>query len=110
MLAVAGPCYADRLVLYDFILTELQARVPSCAHRLSPIHRLLKKRRDELLAFARVLDEELGQIAGALEIAPDGLRCLYIVELSRCVTATVFSYCCDEGYAFSSRPNARRSL
>ena len=74
MLAVAGPCHADRLVLYDFILAELQARVPSCAHRLGPIHRLLKKRRDELLAFSRVLDEELGQIAGALEIAPDGLR------------------------------------
>ena len=52
VLAVAGPCHADRLVLYDFILSELEARVPSCAHRLGPIYRLLKNRRDDLLAFA----------------------------------------------------------
>jgi hypothetical protein len=74
VLAVAGPGHADRLVLYDFITAELQARVPSCAHRLRPIHRLLTKRRDELLAFARVLDQGLGQIAGAWEISPDELR------------------------------------
>ncbi len=53
VLALAGPCHADRLVLYDFILAELQARVPACAHRLGPIYRLLKNRRDDLLAFAR---------------------------------------------------------
>ena len=29
VLALAGPCHADRLVLYDFILAELQARVPA---------------------------------------------------------------------------------
>jgi hypothetical protein len=74
VLAVAGPCHADRLLLYDFITAELLARVPSCAHRLRPIHRLLKKRRDELLAFSRVLDQGLGQIAGALEVSPDELR------------------------------------
>jgi hypothetical protein len=74
VLAVAGPCHADRLVLYDFILAELQERVASCAHRLGPIYRLLKNRRDELLAFARALDEGLDQIAGALEVSPDELR------------------------------------
>ena len=74
VLAVAGPCYADRLVLYDFILVELQPRVPSCPHRLGPIYRLLKNRRDDLLAFARALDEELGQIAAAWGVAADGPR------------------------------------
>jgi hypothetical protein len=74
VLAVAGPCHADRLVLYDFILAELQARAPSCAHRLGPICRLLKNRRDDLLAFAGALDEELGRMAVALEVAPDQLR------------------------------------
>jgi hypothetical protein len=74
VLAVAGPCHADRLVLYDFITAELQVRVPWCAHRLGPIHRLLKKRRDELLAFSRVLDQGLDQIAGEWEVAPDELR------------------------------------
>jgi hypothetical protein len=74
VLAVAGPCHADRLALYDFILAELRARVPSCAHRLSPICRLLKNRRDDLLAFALALDEELGRMARAWGVAPDGLR------------------------------------
>ena len=36
VLAVAGPCYADRLVLYDFILEELQARVASCSASAGP--------------------------------------------------------------------------
>ena len=53
---------------------ELRARVASCPHRLGPIYRLLKNRRDDLLAFARALDEELGRMAGAWEVAPEGLR------------------------------------
>ena len=50
--------------------------MPSCPHRLGPIYRLLKNRRDDLLAFARVLDEELGTIAAALEVPPECLRLL----------------------------------
>lgn len=74
VLAVAGPCSADRVVLYDFILEELRVRVPACSHQLGPIYRLLKNRRDELLAFARELDEGLDRIAGELAVAPEGLR------------------------------------
>jgi hypothetical protein len=74
VLALAGPCHADRRVLYDFITDELRARVPACAHRLGPIERLLRNRRDELLAFARALDEELGQMARAWGVAPEVLR------------------------------------
>ena len=74
VLAVAGPCHAERRALYDFILLELEARAPSCPHRLGPIHRLLKNRRDDLLAFAPVLDEELAAIAAALEAPPEWLR------------------------------------
>jgi hypothetical protein len=74
VLAPAGPGHADRLVLYDFILGELRARVASCAHRLGPLYRLLKNRRDDLLGFARSLDEELGRMAMAWEVSPDSLR------------------------------------
>ena len=74
VLALAGPCHADRRVLYDFILAELRARVPACPHRLGPIYRLLKNRRDDLLGFARALDEGLGQMAAAWGVAPEGLR------------------------------------
>ena len=61
-------------MLYDFILAELRARVPACPHRLGPIYRLLKNRRDDLLGFARALDEGLGQMAAAWGVAPEGLR------------------------------------
>ncbi len=74
VLALAGPCHADRRVLYDFITDELRARVPQCEHRLGPIYRLLRNRRDDLLAFARSLDEELDRMAMAWEVAPEILR------------------------------------
>ena len=34
VLAVAGPCYADRCVLYDFVVAELQDPRGACPHRL----------------------------------------------------------------------------
>jgi hypothetical protein len=74
VLALAGPGYADRLVLYDFILGELRTRVASCPHRLGPLYRLLKNRREDLLGFARSLDEELGRMAMAWGVSPDSLR------------------------------------
>jgi hypothetical protein len=74
VLALAGPCHANRLALYDVITDELRTRVASCPHRLGPLSRLLKNRRDDLLGFARALDEELGRMAMAWGVAPDGLR------------------------------------
>ncbi|HEX3274017.1 MAG TPA: hypothetical protein VHR43_04110 [Gemmatimonadales bacterium] len=74
VLALAGPGHADRLMLYDFILDELRPRVASCPHRLGPLYRLLKSRRDDLLGFARALDEELGRMAMAWGGSPEVLR------------------------------------
>jgi hypothetical protein len=74
VLAVAGPSHTDRGVLYDFILAELRTRVPSCPHRLGPISRTLKNRRDDMLSFALVLDQRLGTIAAAFEAPPECLR------------------------------------
>ena len=74
VLPVAGPGHADRCALYDFVLEELRARVPSCPHRLGPIYRLLKNRRDDLLAFAIDLDEKLGTVAETLQVPPELLR------------------------------------
>jgi hypothetical protein len=74
VLALAGPCHADRLVLYDFITAEWRARVAACPHRLGAISRTLTSRRDDLLAFARALEDELGRMAAAWGVAPDGLR------------------------------------
>jgi hypothetical protein len=76
VLAVAGPGHADRRALYDFIVAELRVRMPSCPHRLGPIYRTLKNRRDDLLSFALVLDQRLETIAAELEASPEWLRCL----------------------------------
>ena len=66
--AVSGLPYADRCVLFDFIVGELQARAPQYPHRLKPVCTLLQNHRDQLLAFAWQLDEDLAQLAAEFEV------------------------------------------
>jgi hypothetical protein len=66
--AVSALAYADRCALFDFIVAELQARVPQCPHRLGPVCTLLKNHRDQLLAFALQLDEDLAKLAAEFEV------------------------------------------
>jgi hypothetical protein len=82
ILAVAGPSAAERLVLYDLVVAELKARVPLCPHRIRPIWRALENQRDDLLAFARALDDELERLGQELQLAPGLLRCVLLM-LSR---------------------------
>jgi hypothetical protein len=74
VLAVSGLPYPDRCALFDFIVAELQARVPHCPHRLGPVCTLLKNHRDELLAFALQLDEDLAKLAAAFEVPLASVR------------------------------------
>src|SRR5262249_5570934 len=69
VLAVAGPDYADRCVLYDWMVAELRAREAPEAHRLRPVRRLLENQRDDLLAFARQLDQDLQALAEAYAVS-----------------------------------------
>ena len=62
ILTVAGPCYADRCEPYDFVVAELRARASKCPHRLEPVCRALENQRDDLLAFAHQLDNDLGRL------------------------------------------------
>lgn len=71
---VSGLPYADRAALFDFILAELQARAPRCAHRLGPVCTLLHNHRDQILAFAWQLEEEVNQLATAYEVHVDVVR------------------------------------
>jgi hypothetical protein len=68
ILALAGPCYAQRCALYDFVVAELKIRVPLCPHRIGPMCRQLENQRDDLLAFARVLDEELERLGQEFQL------------------------------------------
>ena len=68
VLAVSALPYADRCALFDFLVAELQARVSQCPHRLGPVCTLLKNHRDQLLAFALQLDEDLAKLAAEFEV------------------------------------------
>jgi hypothetical protein len=68
VLAVAGEDLATRRMLYDFIVRELGVREGLCPHRLRPLRQALEAQREQLLAFAGVLDEQLGDIAERLDV------------------------------------------
>jgi hypothetical protein len=74
VLAVAGPCYADRRALYDFVVAELKGRVLQCPHRLGPVCRQLENQRDDLLAFALALDEDLELLGQEFQVPAELLR------------------------------------
>jgi hypothetical protein len=66
--AVNGLPYLERCELFDFIVAEIRARAPLCSHRLKPVCTLLQNHRDQLLAFALQLDQDLIDLAAAFEI------------------------------------------
>jgi hypothetical protein len=63
ILAVRGPDYASRCALYDWIVTELRLRESHCPHKIRPVRCLLENQRDDLLAFAQQLDQDLQALA-----------------------------------------------
>jgi hypothetical protein len=66
--AVSGLPYTDRCAHFDGILAELQARARLCPHRLGPVCTLLKNHRDQLLAFAAQLDQDLANLAADFQV------------------------------------------
>src|SRR3954470_6875505 len=65
VLALAGPDLATRRELFDFIVAELMAREPEDPRRIRPVRVALQSQRDDLLAFAGLLDNKLAGIARA---------------------------------------------
>jgi len=74
VLALAGPVLATRQVLFDFIVDELTRREPEDRQRIRPVRIALQKQRDDLLAFAGVLDEKLAVIARVHEVSDSIVR------------------------------------
>src|SRR5271167_2608389 len=52
-------------MLFDFIVEELANREPEDVRRIRPLRVALQNQRDDLLAFAGVLDAKLADIAQA---------------------------------------------
>jgi hypothetical protein len=68
VLALAGPDRATLQELFDFIVDELHQREPEDPSRIGTMRRALQNQRDDLLAFAGVLDEKLDAIARATAV------------------------------------------
>ncbi len=74
VLVLAGPDLVTRQELFDFIVAELAAREHEDARRLRPVRVALQNQRDDLLAFAGVLDDKLADIAQTHAIAEPLVR------------------------------------
>jgi hypothetical protein len=74
VLALAGPDRATRRELFDFVTDELEHLEPEDARRIRPVRVALRNQRDDLIAFAGVLDQKLAGIARSLEISQSLVR------------------------------------
>ena len=63
ILALAGLCFEARCELFNFIVTELKHREYLDSARIRPVRIALERQRDNLLGFAKVLDNKLQEIA-----------------------------------------------
>jgi len=70
ILALAGPSLSSRRELFDFVVQELAAREGLCPHRIGPVRRALQGQRDDLLAFAGVLEERFRAVGQRLGVPP----------------------------------------
>ena len=65
VLSLAGPTLATRQEMFDFVVVELQRREHEDEQRIRPVRLALENQRNDLLAFAGVLDGKLSAIAQA---------------------------------------------
>jgi hypothetical protein len=72
--------YADRGALDDFIVAERAARKGQCPKQLGEIVSRLKNQRDDLLAFAADLDQDLAALAEEFQVSVDVARALLQVQ------------------------------
>lgn len=80
VLAVSGLPYADRCLLFDFVVRELRARQELCP-RLGPVCTLLSNHRDDLLGFAAQLDKDLAALATQFQVSLPLVR--QVLDLQR---------------------------
>ena len=74
VLALAGPDLAVRQELFDFIEAELQQREGKQYPTIRKLRKALHNQRDQLLAFAGVLDQKLAAIATSFELPLQAVR------------------------------------
>lgn len=80
ILSLAGPTRPARETLFDFVVDELRQREVQDPAHIGPFLRALQNQRDDLLAFAGVLDERLDTIARTHDIAPELVRAVCVLH------------------------------
>jgi hypothetical protein len=80
ILALAGPCLGDRCELFDFIVAELKQRERLDPARIRPVRIALARQRENLLGFARVLDNKLAEIAQRFQVPDYHARAICLLQ------------------------------
>jgi hypothetical protein len=70
ILSLAGPSWVVRRELFDFVVEELARRENLCPHRIGPVRRALEQQRDNLLAFAGVMEGRFSALGHRLGVPP----------------------------------------
>ena len=68
ILSLSGPSLAVRRELFVFVVEQLRQREPLCPHRIGPVRRMLENHRENLLAFAGVLDDRFEGLARQFQV------------------------------------------
>ncbi|MEM1366672.1 MAG: hypothetical protein AAGG02_01395 [Cyanobacteria bacterium P01_H01_bin.15] len=74
VLTLAGPSLAERQELFDFIKAELKQRAGKQYLSIRKLRKALHNQRDQLLAFAGVLDQKLTEIAQRFKLPQQAVR------------------------------------
>lgn len=80
VLEPASPCLVTRVELFDFITDELVAREHLDPKRIRPVHMALQNQRDDLLAFAGMLDDKLDAIAQTHKLPTSLVRQVCVLQ------------------------------
>lgn len=74
ILSLAGAEWSERMELMNFIIEELQLREDQAHKGIKALRTTLSNQKENLLAFAEVLDQKLADIAQKFQIAPSLVR------------------------------------
>ena len=80
ILAVVGPDLSTRETLFNWIVEELRAREKQLSHRITPVRSRLENGREEFLAFAQKLDQQLLDLSQAFHLDPILIRQLFELQ------------------------------
>lgn len=80
ILCVIGPDLQTRKELFDFVVDEIKKREHLAPHRIQPVRKKLENQRDDLLAFASLLDKRLDRVAMDYKISPQLVRQIFELQ------------------------------